>query len=1008
MMPRRQQLSSNVDISSRPCFLPELSPRANVSGCSPDTEKKLQLLQSKVSERQEKIKAVVVSSYVGTMAAHMQNAAMQEAALTAVCKLLASGNGVRVLVPAGVMDAVVGAMTVHESDANIQIRSASAIARAASDNVDCGMAFIRANGLVALTKALRVHIRSAKVVERCLTALVSISSEKYSITPEVGVFLDRANVTAAVAQALLEHVPRVQLQHKGLLMLGHVASGNVAARRDLVEGGGIAAINSAMDEHAGSIAIQATGCWGLSNLSMGGPDFVRELVAAKSVRRLAGAFRRFPYEQELAIVIIDALANVNDAGDEARLGLFNQNGVPTALEAISNHITKPVLVDRALRILCNAMTQGSMFVTKVLAYGGCRPIVDAMREHARRPQLLIQAVCALINAATGPGACKEKLIHCGTIQALVCVMSHHPEAIMLQEVACSALANLAAAPDGDLFAAEGGDAERPFEDASTDPVGSRAVRTSQSRTRPRGAAAVSTLGIVAQHRGNDASTAAQQRGNDASTAARQHQEACMAIIDAGAATAVVATMETYSWRPTVLVEAVAFLRNLAACNERCCEAIMDLGGIERIVKAMETHVTSPSVAEVGCLALNNLVCGQRTGSVRSNRETPMGRILQEGGVHVVLQVLTLHAHSVAPVIAALCTLRNFAVDAPGDANSASASSSAIIQTAGTVIDEKGGVSLIKAALAAFPEEAAVQLHGCAALRNLACGPELDEQLRLRALKAITAERGVDTILRALEAHARLPAVQEQGCGVLSNLAFGGTIALDVPRVVTAVVRAITRSEKHLGALEQAAAFFINLVHQPSGLTAEARSAASVAIECGAVEALCGTLDAQPFDAGLVARCCAALYLVIMSAQGDVGRQRLSKVQGAVQSVGDALVRFPKHPAVQQHGLALLALILEAHKSTGDQGRGDVVGAPVLSDSDAGRTETREGRTISRALAGLRGPQLVAIIIGARKAPQPTATLVETADEASTRREALMSELMAASATERTFLPPGSV
>ena len=85
-----------------------------------------------------------------------------------------------------------------------------------------------------------------------------------------------------------------------------------------------------------------------------------------------------------------------------------------------------------------------------------------------------------------------------------------------------------------------------------------------------------------------------------------------------------------------------------------------------------------------------------------------------------------------------------------------------------------------------------------------------------------------------------------------------------------------------------------------------------------------------------------------------------------------------------------------------------MGAPVLSDSDAGRTETREGRTISRALAGLRGPQLVAIIIGARKAPQPTATLVETADEASTRREALMSELMAASATERTFLPPGSV
>ena len=100
------------------------------------------------------------------------------------------------------------------------------------------------------------------------------------------------------------------------------------------------------------------------------------------------------------MAIIDALARISDADEAARLTLFNQNGVSTTINALSNHMTNPLLVNRALGILCNTMAQGEMFVAKVIAHGGCRPIIDAMREHPRRPKLLTQGCCALINAAT--------------------------------------------------------------------------------------------------------------------------------------------------------------------------------------------------------------------------------------------------------------------------------------------------------------------------------------------------------------------------------------------------------------------------------------------------------------------------------------------------------------------------------------------------------------------------------------------------------------------------------
>lgn len=71
----------------------------------------------------------------------------------------------------------------------------------------------------------------------------------------------------------------------------------------------------------------------------------------------------------------------------------------------------------------------------------------------------------------------------------------------------------------------------------------------------------------------------------------------------------------------------------------------------------------------------------------------------------------------------------------------------------------GGISAVVAAMAAYPEHVAIQVVGCAALRNTAAVARNEVE--------IAAEGGVEVILDALRLHGGAAAVQEAGLEALA-------------------------------------------------------------------------------------------------------------------------------------------------------------------------------------------------------------------------------------------------
>ena len=114
----------------------------------------------------------------------------------------------------------------------------------------------------------------------------------------------------------------------------------------------------------------------------------------------------------------------------------------------------------------------------------------------------------------------------------------------------------------------------------------------------------------------------------------------------------------------------------------------------------------------------------------------------------------------------------------------------------------------------------VQVHGCGALRNLACGTRDDPHSRARALKAIEKANGVDVVINAIRTHPDNLMLSAQACAALRNISMtpelrGSVVARGGVEVAASVLQA-TLDLTHSAACEQAVACLANLVNSLLG------------------------------------------------------------------------------------------------------------------------------------------------------------------------------------------------
>ena len=186
-----------------------------------------------------------------------------------------------------------------------------------------------------------------------------------------------------------------------------------------------------------------------------------------------------------------------------------------------------------------------------------------------------------------------------------------------------------------------------------------------------------------------------------------------AIVEESAVSIVLSAMVVHTYCQPVVEEAVAFVRNLAAGNDKCRSAIVEANGVRDLIKAIKLHGTSEAIAELGCLALRNLSSGTTEH---------LAGVMAVGGIEFIVSSLRRHTCSSTVVYAGLAALRNLAVDAwendrnPQPVRSLSAiidadGISAIVEVMGAHINNADVWPRVGSA-AAHVERGARSRHGC--------------------------------------------------------------------------------------------------------------------------------------------------------------------------------------------------------------------------------------------------------------------------------------------------------
>ena len=127
----------------------------------------MQVLTTKATREQQQAK--LISGYVGTMHNQVDNVAVQQEVILALCQIVGTGQlpAIRALAQCGGLDAIILAMRVHLSAPDIQQRASTALAQVASIDNKCRRMVIEIGGIQSLVAAMTMHQDLAILCIRC-------------------------------------------------------------------------------------------------------------------------------------------------------------------------------------------------------------------------------------------------------------------------------------------------------------------------------------------------------------------------------------------------------------------------------------------------------------------------------------------------------------------------------------------------------------------------------------------------------------------------------------------------------------------------------------------------------------------------------------------------------------------------------------------------------------------------------------------------------------------------
>lgn len=346
----------------------------------------------------------------------------------------------------------------------------------------------------------------------------------------------------------------------------------------------------------------------------------------------------------------------------------------------------------------------------------------------------------------------------------------------------------------------------------------------------------------------------------------------------------VATMRHFTHQARISDAGALLLRALAARDPDAAATAAAGGGIEATVGAMRTHRTSAELQEHAAAALRPLVASA-AGKARASTA---------GALEAVSLALFAFPEDVGTQLTCLGALKSLAVAAEVRGRPAAG---AAVEAAIAALNKHG----VSRHILHAETEALMAAEACGALCNLTVGSAANGS------RAATAG-GVAAIAEAMGGeHVASVDVAEAGAAALWALAACGAsdaaTAVVTDGGIDSVVRAMNaHAAAHALQCVGAAALRDGAAATPA--------AAVAAAACGGVEALLGAMRLHGNSAALQEVCCDALSAILRATPVDVAK--LAVLDGAAEVVQAALTtRFPKHMGVRR-AATMLNTLLQPH------------------------------------------------------------------------------------------------
>lgn len=337
-----------------------------------------------------------------------------------------------------------------------------------------------------------------------------------------------------------------------------------------------------------------------------------------------------------------------------------------------------------------------------------------------------------------------------------------------------------------------------------------------------------------------------------------------AVGQSGGIAAIAKAMNDHSKLATVQARGSLALRNLCFASEENQTAAGRYGAIEALISALQLHKEDREIVHQSCVALANL---------SNNNTENRNRIVAVGGASILIELMQRYKESTTVHDDCLAMVRNIAVE-NGQGQEQ--------------IGENGGVALIIQALDRFKRDDKLCEKGCAALRYLCFLPRNSER--------VSAERGMDIIVKILKIHKGNAAVVEHALLAIGNATFENDAnkeAVGKSDGMLAIVQAIEQNRLNAVVQEHGCRVMRNLV-------AGMKDNAARAVDAGAITAGVLAMIGYADSASIQEQACAMML-------------NLTEYSGVREKLGQADVMRLAEKAISNHakhrGVQLQAGIL---------------------------------------------------------------------------------------------------